>query len=156
VPSVNVAAFAGHGQLAFVSRGALWVLDGATMTLRLVAAPEMRPANPVFSSDGRWLAFAAIRRPPVPAALASTVWLAHGDGSGVHPIGPGLGLSGGWSPAADVLAVTAGNTIRLISPSGQARTLARAPGLDSAAWSPDGSALAVAACYRPLYLARDR
>lgn len=146
VPSVNVAAFAGHGELAFVSRGALWVLDGATMTLRLVAAPEMRPANPVFSSDGRWLAFAAIRPgPPVPAALASTVWLAHGDGSGVHPIGPGLGLSGGWSPAADVLAVTAGNTIRLISPSGQARTLARAPGLDSAAWSPDGSALAVAA-----------
>ena len=144
VPSVNVAAFTRHGELAFVSRGALWVLDGATRTLRLVAPPDMRPASPVFSADGRWLAFAAITpNPKVPAALASTVWLAHGDGSGVHPIGPGLGLVGGWSPAADVLAVTAGNTIRLIWPSGRARTLARAPGLGSAAWSPDGRALAV-------------
>ena len=33
--SVNTAAFAGHGELAFVSRGALWVLDGATRTLHL-------------------------------------------------------------------------------------------------------------------------
>src|SRR5206468_7860949 len=108
VPSVNVAAFAGHGELAFVSRGALWVLDGATRTLRLVAPPDMRPSDPVFSADGRWLAFAAIRpSPPVPAAPASTVWLASGDGSGVHPIGSGLGLGGGWSPAADVLAVIA-------------------------------------------------
>ncbi len=145
VPSVNMAAFAGHGELAFVSSGALWVLDGATRTLRRVAPPDMRPSNPVFSPDGRWLAFAAIRpNPKVPAALASTVWLARGDGSGAHQIGPGRGLIGGWSPAADVLAVTAGNTIRLISPSGQARTLVRAPGLESAAWSPNGSALAVA------------
>jgi WD40-like Beta Propeller Repeat len=144
VPSVNAAAFAGHGELAFVSRGALWVLDGATRTLRITAAPDMRPSNPVFSADGRWLAFVAIRpNPSVPAAMASTVWLAHGDGSGVHQIGPRLGLIG-WSPAADVLAVTAGNSIRLISPSGAARTLVRAAGIGSAAWAPGGSALAVA------------
>jgi hypothetical protein len=145
VPSVNIAAFAGHGELAFVSRGTLWVLDGATRTLRRVAPPDMRPSSPVFSVDGRWLAFAAITpNPKVPAALASTVWLAHGDGSGAHPLGARLGMIGGWSPAADVLAVTAGNTIRVMSRSGQARTLARAPGLESAAWSPTGRALAVA------------
>jgi hypothetical protein len=71
------------------------------------------------------------------------VWLANGNGSGVRRIGPGLGLIG-WSPAADVLAVTAGNSVRLISPSGAARTLVRAAGIGSAAWAPGGSALAVA------------
>ena len=56
----------------------------------------MRPSNPVFSPDGRWLAFAAIRpNPSVPAALAPTVWLAHGDGSGVHQMGPASGSSAG-------------------------------------------------------------
>ena len=138
---VNTAAFAGHGELAFVSRGALWVLDGTARTLRLAAPRDMGPSNPVFSADGRWLAFTATR--PGPAALASTVWLANGDGSRVHPIGARLGLIG-WSPAAAVLAVTAGNTVRLISPSGPARTLVRAAGIGPTAWSPSGGALAVA------------
>jgi dipeptidyl aminopeptidase/acylaminoacyl peptidase len=139
VPSVNAAAFAGHGELAFVSRGALWVLDGTTKTLRLAAPPDMRPSNPVFAPDGRWLAFAATR----PGPSAPTVWLASDDGSGVHRIGPRLGLIG-WSPAADVLAVTAGNSVRLITPSGATRTLVRAAGIGPAAWAADGSALAVA------------
>ena len=43
-----------------------------------------------------------------------------------------------------MLAVTAGNSVRLISPSGQAQTLVRAAGIGPAAWSPGGSALAVA------------
>lgn len=141
VPSVNAAAFGGHGELAFVSRGALWVLDGTTRTLRRAAPPDMRPSDPVFAPDGRWLAFTAIR--PSPGGPASTVWLASGDGTGVHQAGPRLGLIG-WSPAADVLAVTAGKSVQLIAPPGAARTLVRAAGIGSAAWAPGGSALAVA------------
>jgi hypothetical protein len=40
--------------------------------------------------------------------------------------------------------IAPGQAVQLVSPSGRGRTLVRAPGLESAAWSPDGSALAVA------------
>lgn len=142
MPSVDEAAFAGHGELAFVSRGSLWVLDGATGMLRRVPAPGITPLNPAFSLDGRWLAFLASSASP--SAQGYAVWLASGDGSGAHQVWPSGGLIG-WSPAADVLAVTAGNTVWLIWPSGSARTLVRAPGIGSAVWSPDGSSIAVAA-----------
>jgi dipeptidyl aminopeptidase/acylaminoacyl peptidase len=141
VPTVNAAAFAGHGELAFISRGTLWVLDGATGALRRVATPGMTPSGPVFSADGRWLAFTGT--PASPAAQAGTVWLAAGDGSGAHQVAASGGLIG-WSPAAGLLAVTSGNTVRLIRPPGPARTLVRAARIQSAAWSPGGSALAVA------------
>ncbi len=153
-PTVNLAAFAGHGELAFVSRGRLWVADGATRTLRRVATPGMTPSGPVFSRDGGWLAFLATRVSPAAGTASYAVWLAAGDGSGAHQVqGPG-GVAGfppaiSWSPAADVLAVSDENTVRLISPSGKARTLARTPGIASAAWSPDGGSLAVASTRWP-------
>ena len=140
-PSVDAAAFAGHGELAFVSRETLWVLNGTTRRLRRVATPGMTPLGPAFSPDGRWLAFAGSSANP--SVQTSTVWLARGDGSGAHEVVASGGLVG-WSPAADVLAVTTGNTVRLVWPSGSARTLARAPGLGAAVWSPDGSSLAAA------------
>jgi dipeptidyl aminopeptidase/acylaminoacyl peptidase len=142
VPSVDTAAFTGHGELAFVSRGTLWVLDGATRALRRVATPGMRPADPVFSADGRWLAFTGVSA--TPAAQARTVWLAVGDGSGAHQVVASGGLIG-WSPAADLLAVTTGNMVRLIMPTGPARALvppralSRWPGHPAAApwpWPP--------------------
>jgi WD40-like Beta Propeller Repeat len=146
VPSVDAAALAGHGELAFVSRGRLWVLDGATGMLRRVATHGLRPLDPVFSRDGRWLAFAG--RSASSPVQASTVWLARGDGSGAHQV-VASGTLIGWSPAADVLAVAAGNVIRLIQPPGSVRTLARAAGLWSAVWSPDGRDLAVATRHWP-------
>lgn len=138
VPSVNMTAFTGHGELAFVSRGTLWLLDGTTRTLRRVAPPGMKPASPVFSRDGRWLAFLASN---------SSVWLAHGDGSDPRQILAGGGLIG-WSPTADLLAITAGNMIRLVNPSGASRPLARA-GLWPPVWSPDGRYLAIATWHWP-------
>jgi dipeptidyl aminopeptidase/acylaminoacyl peptidase len=148
VGEVAETAFAGHGELAFVSRGQLWVLDGATGTLRRVTTPGMTALDPQFSRDGRWLAFlGSSASPPAPAY---TVWLASGDGGGAREILASGGLIG-WSPAADLLAVTTADTIRLVGPSGSARTLARAPGVGSgvwpgvgsAVWSPDGRSLAV-------------
>ena len=151
VPSVNVAAFAGHGELAFVSRGTLWVLDGTTRTLRRVATPGMTPSNPVYSPDGRWLAFVGTRGNPAAGTGSYALWLAAGDGTGAHQIGPlavpgiGAGQVINWSPAADVLAVTTANAVRLVTPAGPTRTLVRTRWIYSAAWSPDGSSLAVAA-----------
>lgn len=147
-PGVDEAAFAGRGELAFVSRGQMWVLDGATRTLRHVPTPGMTPLDPQFSRDGRWLAF--LGSSASPSAQGYTVWLASGDGSSAHTIVASGGLIG-WSPAADVLAVTTGDTIRLIGPSGSIRTLVRGPGVGSgvwpgvgsAVWSPDGRSLAV-------------
>jgi dipeptidyl aminopeptidase/acylaminoacyl peptidase len=145
---VDEAAFAGHGELAFVSRGRLWVLDGAARTLRRVPTPGMTPLDLQFSRDGRWLAF--LTTSASPPAQAYTVWLASGNGSGAREIVASGGLIG-WSPAADVVAVTAGDAIRLVGPSGWARTLASGPGVGSgiwpgvgsAVWSPDGRSLAV-------------
>lgn len=157
---MNVGAFAGHGDLAFVSRGTLWLLDGATKTLRRVAPPDMRPSSPVFSPDGRWLAFLASR----PPGRARAVWLARGDGSGARQIVTGGGLIG-WSPAADLLAVTAGNIVNNPDLHGFGRVIwqdkqvevcqpaatgcARVPSPPgtvtlSPAWSPDGRTLAFA------------
>jgi hypothetical protein len=140
-PLVNASAFAGHGELAFISRGTLWVLDGEAGTLRRVSAPGITPLSPEFSPDGRWLAFLGTSdNPPV---QTRTVWLARGDGSGARRIVTSSGLIG-WSPVSDVLAVEAGNAIRLIRPPGPARTLSRLAGLWGAVWSPDGRDLAVA------------
>jgi hypothetical protein len=52
-PTVNVAAFAHAGRLAFVSRNSLWVVDGARRSLRKVATPTgLHPSRPLFSPDG--------------------------------------------------------------------------------------------------------
>jgi dipeptidyl aminopeptidase/acylaminoacyl peptidase len=158
-PSVNAAAFGGHGELAFVSRGRLWVLDGATGTLRRVLIPGMTPLDPAFSPDGRWLAF--LGSSASHSATSSALWIASGDGRGAHQI-RGLATGGliGWSPVADVLAVTAGpqparepygylTTVRLVAPSGSVRTLLSAAGIQGAVWSPDGSSIAVATRHWP-------
>jgi WD40-like Beta Propeller Repeat len=147
--SVNAAAFAGHGELAFISRGTLWVLDGATRTLRRVPAPPgVTPVNPEFSPDGRWLAFVGVSTSPAGTARPG-LWLASGNGRGAHQIRglPEVGLVG-WSPARDVLAVTTqpGSSraaVQLVWPSGVVRQLMSAAGAVSAAWSSDGSSLAV-------------
>jgi hypothetical protein len=156
-PSVNAAAFAGRGELAFVSRGVLWVLDGATGALRRVRAAGATPADPVFSRDGRWLAFLGMPAGHPGGSRPYTLWLAAGNGSGAHRV---RGLAAeqllGWSPARDVVAVTAGpssarapyglaTAVRLVSPSGSARVLVRARAIESAAWSPGGGSIAVAA-----------
>ena len=57
VPAVNRSAFAGHGDLAFISRGTLWVLDGASGALTPVTGPTQQASGPAFSPGGRWLSY---------------------------------------------------------------------------------------------------
>jgi hypothetical protein len=167
-PTVDPKAFAGEGDLAFVSRDTVYVLDGAKGLRHLVLPSRSMPGAPSFSDDGRWLAIPATRR--VAAAngdesTLSTLWLAAADGSRLHAV---TGFDDpqflGWSPKADVFAltsqgkvsttytpppgygyVTQPTSVWLVSPHGTRRELVR-PGsgmVDAATWSPDGSEVAV-------------
>jgi Tol biopolymer transport system component len=163
-PVVDASAFAGHGRLAFVSRRTLWVLDGSRGSVRrLPSLPGFYPLQPLFSPDGRWLAYLQTTARPsdVPDASPSWVatgdqlWLARADGSGarrVRSVRDVVLL--GWSPTRDVLAVASGplsrsapygvqTSLRLVSPDGSSRVLVRAPSVKNAVWSPAGDSLAV-------------
>jgi len=159
-PAVNGRAFAGEGDLAFISRRTLWVLDGSTGRLRKIAVPlGLVPESPAFSADGRWLSYlAGAGQAPISTWTTGELWIAHADGSDPHQIGwlkqPSVI---GWSPRADELAVTEQGAVRspyggtlaeqtsawLIAPSGSGRRLTSAYDIEGGAWSPDGTALAI-------------
>ena len=162
-PVVNLRAFAEHGRLAFISRETLWLLDGERGVLKRVASPGggFRPMAPSFSPDGKWLAY--LERRAGSNALAR-LWISRADGSDAHIIrGIGVASFFGWSPRRDVLAVAAGpertkrpcpcyspTTLRIVSPDGAARTLARSTWIYGAAWSPDGRRIAVSEVSYPI------
>jgi hypothetical protein len=167
-PTVDAKAFAGEGDLAFVSRGTVYVLDGAKTLRHLVLPSGSVPGAPSFSHDGRWLAIPATSRVTAPngdGSTLSTLWLADADGSRLHKV---TGFDNpeflGWSPTSDVLAVTNQGEVSttytpppgsgyvtqptslwVVSPSGARRELVRpGPGMiDGATWAPNGSAVAV-------------
>ena len=157
-PRVNVHAFADHGVLAFVSHNTLWLLDGADGSLhQLPTAPGYVPTHPVFSADGKWLAYLVQRVNQNTGSSTTRLWIASANGRHARVV-PGLVPVGiyGWSPQSDLLAVSAGpertkqpcpcyspTTLRLITPGGASRTLVRGPWIYSAAWSPSGTAIAV-------------
>ena len=171
-PFVNVRAFAHDGELAFVSHGRLWVLDGRAGSVRELRSPRgLTPASPSFSRDGRWLAYLD-QPPPNGDGGPAQLWLAHADGSSAHRVGAlAVDQLVGWSPHADVLAAITDITVRfpqpagiepqpavltLVSPHTGARRLmalavaaARWHSLWAAAWSPSGAAVAVTV-YSPL------
>jgi dipeptidyl aminopeptidase/acylaminoacyl peptidase len=164
-PLANARAFSGHGELAFVSRDQLWVLDGSAGTLRHLRVPAgYTAASPTFSRDGRWLAY-VVETTNDSSYGPDQLWIAHADGTEAHRMaGVRLDQLVGWSPRGDVLAATVGEQLKyvphgsptavdLIRPSGSVRTLVRAPAvpaskygiaaIDSAVWSPTGTELAV-------------
>jgi WD40-like Beta Propeller Repeat len=165
-PTVDVPAFSHHGRLAFVSGSTLWLLDGGTGTLRRLPSPAggSTPVQPLFSSDGKWLAYLEQRQNAVTGQQYARLWIAHADGRGAHVV-PHVDVFSlfGWSRNSDVLAVAAGpmrtsqpcpcyspTTLRLVSPDRQTRVLARTSWLYGASWSPDGREIAVAAISYPV------
>jgi hypothetical protein len=131
-PFADLRDFSGHGDLAFVSRGRLWVLSGTDRRLRAVSPAGDQASAPQFSPNGRWLAF---------TVGASQLWVAHADGSGPHPIGAAGGAP--WLPDGSLIA---GGHIWRMSPRGAVRAGTAPP--DLVGWAPDGSAYA--------FVARDR
>jgi len=119
-PVVDARAFGGHGRLAFVSRGRLWVLDGATGKLTRVAGPGA--TDPVFSPDGHGLLYRFGKR----------FGLARADGtdSQLH--------AGGATWLPDGRLLLSRKRIDRFAADGSLVPAGRAPaGL--AAWAPDGS-----------------
>lgn len=151
MPRVGAAAFAGQGELAFVSASRLYLLDGTTSgrpaRLHRVSAPAGAVA-PAFSHDGRWLAFLVAPRQPYPVVSdqMGTLWLARADGADARPVLANAGPFS-WSPTSDVLAATvytpAGRAgLCELGPSTAPRLVPGAGG--QAQWSPDGRELAFA------------
>jgi len=110
-PAVDHAAFAGHGDLAFISRGRLWVLDGATGTLTPVTSPAQQPSGPQFSPNGRWLSYGVAASA---ATGASQTWLARADGTSPRRIGSGFDTRD-WLPDGQLFL---GGRLWRVTPSG--------------------------------------
>jgi WD40-like Beta Propeller Repeat len=153
--AIGAKAFGGHGRLAFVSAGRLYVLDGAAAgqaaTLHPVSAAKtptaQAPGSPAWSPDGRWLAY-LVGAPSADGAVTSgALWLAGPDGQGAHQVLPNV-TGFAWSPKADELAATSGNGGKLfaVRPGKPTYPMLEVPGqFDGApAWSPNGRELAVA------------
>jgi dipeptidyl aminopeptidase/acylaminoacyl peptidase len=158
--AIGAKAFGGHGRLAFVSAGRLYVLDGsaAGQTATLHAVPTGKtptgktptattPGSPAWSPDGRWLAY-LVGTPSADGVVTSgALWLAGPDGQGARQVLPKVdGFA--WSPKADELAATSGTGGMLfaVRPGKPTYAMLEVPGLfDGApAWSPNGRELAVA------------
>lgn len=160
-PYANLRAFKGQGELAFISRGQAWALDGDRGTLRRLPVPSgFTASSPVFSHDGRWLAYLTARTRNLDGL--SELWIAHADGRGAHQVkGVSVTEFVGWSPSVDLVAVNAGESkqvpigsptaLDLVSPAGGVRTVftrssssRMKPGaIRSTVWAPDGKSLAV-------------
>jgi hypothetical protein len=74
-PYVNTTAFSGHGDLAFVSLGDLYVLDGASGHFVNVTGADLAASGPEFSPDSKWLTYETDYQGEIS-------WLARADGLG--------------------------------------------------------------------------
>jgi len=122
-PIVNRSAFAGHGRLAFVSQGRLYVLDGTV--LAAVSRSGQSVSSPQFSPDGHWLTY---------VAGSGIEYLARADGTGARPVAAAPGTQT-WLPDGDLVA---GRSIWSVGAAGTLTRVAAVPP-DLAAWSPDGA-----------------
>jgi hypothetical protein len=151
----NASALAGHGELAIIAAHRLALLGGPVKALRYVALPG-RATDPIWSSDGRWLAVRTSAAPPKSAPFETepeTLWLVNALGHVVRRLtSRGLDTTdAAWSPTSDRLAVATsqdGNTshdaqVVEIGVSGHRRTLVTASYVAGIAWSPSGTQIAV-------------
>jgi dipeptidyl aminopeptidase/acylaminoacyl peptidase len=153
--TVNGPAWAGHGDLAFVSTGQLEVLSNAG-SLTKITGPSSGgfDSNPAWSPDEQWLAFLHTGPANGFELAAPTLWLVEAGSSQAEEVTTsGIGMFA-WSPTAPVLAYTllpnynfpAGvpEDLWFDRPGAPPTSVAvgTGAGVGSIAWSPDGSELA--------------
>lgn len=127
-PVVDARAFHGHGDLAFVSRDRLYVLDGTTDKLTAVTSGAEVASAPAFSPDGKWLAYSLGQR---------GAGVARAGGTAARTV-TASGGSPRWMPNGELLV---GTTLYRLSASGRATPVGTVPaGL--VAWALDGSGYA--------------
>ncbi len=137
-PPVDIAAFAGLGELAFDWRGGLWLLDGDAHALQRIDEPGAALA---WSPSSDWLAYTK------PRAALVDLWVVRADGSARRRIAglPDMkDLHFAWSPTADVLAVGAtpvagDSAVWIAAPSEPARILLHEGA--GFVWSADGTTI---------------
>lgn len=146
-PSVTPSAI-GSTRLAFVAgSGVLWELS-AGAEVQVAAPAGFRASHPVFSADGRWLAFLETPGPTAGSSAEPQLWVARSDGHQAHQVTAALDAESlQWSPSGALLLVTtAGATgpsaVMVISSDGSSRQLASGL-VTTAGWSPDGSEVAM-------------
>jgi hypothetical protein len=161
-PVVDAKAFASEGELAFVSRSALWVLDGQNGTLYAIPVPTgFTPESPALSPDGQWVAYIATGKQMTTdhgvTWTASTIVVARSDGQDAQRLTtvnePERAIIG-WNSRTDSLAYVAPEgslsrnpysppaKVELWTPEGT-RLVTTDPEVEGGAWSPDGTRLAV-------------
>jgi hypothetical protein len=158
--AIGATTFGGHGRLAFVSAGRLYILDGSaagqTATLHAVVTAStptgqrpgaLTPGSPAWSPDGRWLAY-LVGTPAADGAVTSgALWLAGPDGQDARQVLPKV-AGFAWSPKADELAATsaAGGNLFAVQPGKPTYPMLEVPGQFDGApvWSPNGREVAVA------------
>ena len=124
---VDRSAFAGHGVLAFVSSGRLFVLDGSTQKLTAVTSAAAQASDPRFSPNGRWLAY---------TLGTGRLGLARADGNDARVFSSNGGAS--WLPDGELLLR---NGVFRVVANGSLVRVGSAP-LGLVAWSPDGDRFA--------------
>jgi hypothetical protein len=152
--TIGGKAFGGHGRLAFVSGGRLYVLDGSapgqSATLHAVAnveTPTATPGSPSWSPDGRWLAYLVGPASADGTVTSGALWLAGPDGQDARRVLPAV-AGFAWSPRTDELAATSADAGKLyaVQPGKPTYPMLEVPGQFDGApvWSPNGREIAVA------------
>lgn len=160
LPDVDLEALSGHGNIAFVYGGRLYVADGSEQKLRNVAGPHSTVFSPLFSHDGKWLAF--LTYAPNTQSDEDVLWLAKGNGTDARRVGDiplvHVDFDAGespiaWSSTSDNLLVTTGplspvgiqvpRRVWIVPTQGKPRQLLPTGFVGGAIWSPDGRSIAV-------------
>ena len=153
--STDPAAWAGHGDLAFVSRGQLFVLDNAGQ-LSTITGPAAGgfDSGPSWSVGGQWLAFLHTDASSGFSIPAPTLWLAAADSTIAHEVTPQGVTMFAWSPVTAELAFSVAISTNGTAPVPEnlyvdepGSSPVRLPigsgnGVEDLAWSPDGRQIA--------------
>ena len=147
--TVAGTGWAGHGELAFVSRSRLYTLS-ASGQLGAISGPPSSgyDSNPEWSADGRWLAFFHTGPASGFDVPNPSLWLVAASSTRAHRVSARPVEELHWSPTADTLAYVSGpgsgyaGSLWLAHPGGGTDT-ALATDVESFLWSPSGRQVAV-------------
>ncbi|MGH9127078.1 MAG: hypothetical protein ACRDZ8_20500 [Acidimicrobiales bacterium] len=137
------------GSAAWVAAGQLWTATGNGAP-RAVAGSS-GAEDPEWSHDGQWISYLQHTGTP-----ATELWVVHPDGTGNLRLWTGEPGGIEWSPTAELLAVSSSPAVgvgglELIGTDGTARQVVAATvEVQSFAWSPDGTALALSEVVNPV------
>ena len=150
-PALTVAGagWAGHGELAFVSRSHLYTLSASGRLVAVSGPPSSGyDSNPGWSPDGKWLAFFHTGPASGFDVPEPSLWLLAAGSSVAHLVTTRPVEEFHWSPTADTLAYLSGAGSRSPGPlwlahPGSTTNSLLATDVESFLWSPSGHELAV-------------